>query len=179
MTLRQDKAVAVFGASDTAEGTAAYEMARSVGRKLAELGYAVVNGGYGGTMEASARGAAEAGGTAVGVTCSIWKMRANRFIGRCVQTSSLPERLATLLDMGRCGYVVLPGGTGTLLELAMAWELMCKRMGPRRPLACVGAFWRPLVEMMAAQRPGCEEFVAIIERADELERFFPAAGSIR
>jgi len=48
--------VSVFGANDAREGDEAYETARAVGRKLAESGYAVANGGYGGTMEASARG---------------------------------------------------------------------------------------------------------------------------
>ncbi len=169
------RAVAVFCSSDSAEGQAAYALARAVGGTLARLGYAVVNGGYGGGMEASARGAKEAGGTTVGVTCSVWKGRANRFIDRCVQTNGLADRLERLLDLGRSGYVALPGGTGTLLELAMAWELACKRLAPRRPIVCVGEFWRPLVAMMSQARPGCEEFVAIVGGAEELGRFFPPA----
>ena len=171
-----DRTVAVFGAYDAAEGSAAYELARSVGRKLAELGYAVANGGYGGVMEASARGAKEAGGATIGVTCSLWKTRANRFIDRCVQTDSLAQRVATLLELGTGGYVALPGATGTLRELATAWEAMCLHPDARRPLVCVGGFWRPLVEMMTAARPGCEEVVSLVETAEELGRFFPAAS---
>jgi uncharacterized protein (TIGR00730 family) len=169
-----DRKVSVFGASNPAEGSAAYELARAVGRRLAELGYAVANGGYSGAMEASARGAKEAGGTTIGVTCSIWRSRANRYIDRCVQTDSLAARVATLLELGTSGYVVLPGATGTLRELATAWEAMCLPAAARRPLVCVGRFWRPLVEMMAAARPGCQEAVSLVERAEELERFFPA-----
>jgi uncharacterized protein (TIGR00725 family) len=172
MTELPDRMVAVFGSSDPRDGEAEYELARTVGRKLAELGCTVVNGGYGGTMEASARGAKEAGGTTVGVTCSIWRGRANRYIDRCVQTADLWERVATLLKMGTAGCVALPGATGTLLELAAAWELTCKRLCPRRPVVCVGAFWRPLVATMAAARPGCEAFVSVIDEAAELERFF-------
>ena len=125
-------------------------------------------------MEASARGAREAGGATVGVTCSIWKGRANRFIDRCVQTEDLWRRVASLLEIATGGCVVLPGATGTLLELAAAWELMCKRMCPRRPIVCVGGFWRPVVKTMASARPGCEEFVSVIEAAEELARLFPA-----
>ena len=173
------RAVAVFGSSEAREGLAAYELARAVGRKLAELGYAVVNGGYGGAMEGSARGAKEAGGATVGVICSIWKTRANRYMDRCVQTDGLAARVAALLELGAGGCVVLPGSTGTLRELATAWEARSIRPRDARPLVCVGEFWRPLIEMMASQRPGCEEAVALIEGPEELERFFPAAAKIR
>jgi uncharacterized protein (TIGR00730 family) len=166
-------AVTVFGANDAREGDAAYERARAVGATLARLGYTVVNGGYGGTMEAAARGAKGAGGSTVGVVCSVWKSRANRYIDRCVQTGSLQERIEQLIARGEGGYVVLPGATGTLTELAMVWELMCKGIAGRRPLVCVSSFWRPLVDMMAAAKPGAEQFVSVIERPEELEAVFP------
>ena len=138
------------------------------------MGYTVVNGGYGGTMEASARGAKDAGGNTVGVICSIWKSRANRFIDRCVQVDDLTTRVATLLQLGTAGYVAMPGATGTLRELVTAWEAACIASGTRRPIVCVGEFWRPLVEMMAAQRPACRKPISFVEGAEELERFFPA-----
>ena len=166
-------AVSVFGANDPVEGTAAYETARAVGAELARLGYAVANGGYGGTMEASARGAKECGGTTIGVTCALWKSSANRYVDRCVQTHSLGERLATLVELGTGGYVALPGATGTLLELATVWERTAKRMMDRRPIVCMGGFWRPLLEMMVAARPGSGETVALVERGEELAAHFP------
>jgi len=125
-------------------------------------------------MEASAAGAKAAGGRTIGVTCSIWKSAANRFIDRSVQTDGLPQRVQRLIELGTAGCVVLPGATGTLVELATVWEMTCKRLRPRRPIVCVGRHWRPLVEMMASARPGCERFVAMIERPDELEQYFPA-----
>ena len=173
------RAVAVFGSSDAREGLPAYDMARAVGRRLAELGYAVVNGGYGGAMEASARGAKEAGGATVGVICSIWTTRANRYIDRCVQTDGLTQRVAALLELGTSGCVAMPGSTGTLRELATAWEAGTIRPRDARPLVCVGEFWRPLIDMMASQRPACREVAALIEGPEELERFFPAARKIR
>ena len=176
MTGRDDRVVAVFGSGDAAAGEAAYEQAVAAGRTLAQLGYTIANGGYGGTMEAAAKGAAEAGGQVIGVTCSVWPGRANRYAQRVVVTSDLAERVARLVELGRCGYVVLPGATGTLAELAHVWERMCKGLLPRRPLVCVGEFWRPLVEMMAAARPQSAEFVAIVGAAAELAEHFPAAG---
>ncbi|MCY2925502.1 MAG: hypothetical protein NT031_08690 [Planctomycetota bacterium] len=65
MSDEADRMVSVFGSADPAEGSPEYETARRVGEALAGLGYGVVNGGYGGTMAGSARGAAEAGGQAV------------------------------------------------------------------------------------------------------------------
>jgi uncharacterized protein (TIGR00725 family) len=165
--------VSVFGHSGVREGEPAYDLALSAGRRLAELGYAVACGGYGGAMEAAARGAKEAGGRTIGVTCSIWRSRANRFIDECVQTDSLDLRIARLIEIGRSGYVVLPGGTGTLRELATVWEALSIQAILGRPLVCIGSFWRPLVEMMASARPGCEECVALIDRAEELDAFFP------
>jgi len=171
---RPRPAVAVFGANDPRPGDEAYELARGVGRKLAELGRVVVNGGYGGTMEASARGAKEAGGATVGVTCGVWRSRANEFIDEAIVTSSLPERIGKLIELGTGGYVVLPGATGTLAEFAWVWELASKGLlgGPARPIVCMTDFWRPLVEMMVAQRPASADHIAFAAAPAELVSTF-------
>ena len=84
-------------------------------------------------MEASARGALEAGGHTIGVTCDRWGRQANRFIRQVVPAADLAERLQHLADLASAGFVILPGSTGTLLELAWVWEHIFKRMSPRRP----------------------------------------------
>ena len=61
--------VTVFGGAQPKEGTLAYEEARELGSLLAQRGHTVLNGGYMGTMEAVSRGAHEAGGHVIGVTC--------------------------------------------------------------------------------------------------------------
>ena len=169
--------VTVFGAGAPREGEEAYAVARAVGRRLGELGYAVANGGYAGTMEASARGAKEAGSTTIGVTCAIWRSEPNAYIDRVIRTGALPERLATLIDLGTAGYVVLPGATGTLLELAAVWEQQLKGILPRRPIACVGGFWRPLVEMMASARADSRLLVDLLGSPEDLGRCFTPAGA--
>lgn len=169
--------VTVFGASAPREGDADYAVALAAGRRLGDLGYALANGGYAGTMEASARGAKEAGSTTIGVTCSIWRSKPSAYIDRVIHTDTLPERLATLIDLGTAGYVVLPGATGTLLELAAVWEQQLKGILPRRPIACVGGFWRPLVEMMASARADSRSLVDLLESPEELDRCFPPAGA--
>ncbi|MFW6133835.1 MAG: LOG family protein [Planctomycetota bacterium] len=174
MSDRSDNTVAVFGSNDPEDGAAAYAQARAAGRKLAELGYAVANGGYGGTMAASARGAKEAGGRTIGVPCRLWSPRANEYTDECIVAEDLADRVSTLLRLGTGGYLVLPGATGTLVELATAWELMLKRVMPRRPLVCLGGFWRPLVTMMTSVRPRSDELVAMVDDVDALGRHFPA-----
>jgi uncharacterized protein (TIGR00730 family) len=146
------KAVTIFGSSLPGAGSAAYEDARRLGRLLAEGGFAVCNGGYGGLMEASARGAREAGGHTVGVTCAVWQATANRYIVEEVRTNSFLERLTTLIERGDA-YVVLPGGTGTLAELALVWEMMNKSslartVGGRKPLLVMSPYWKPVIDCL-------------------------------
>ena len=113
------KVVSVFGTSAAKPGDKNFSLAERLGGLLAKAGYAIANGGYGGTMEAAARGASEAGGEVIGVTCSAFgRGRANKYVSREIVTASLNERLDTLINLGNA-YVVLPGGTGTLLELAL------------------------------------------------------------
>ena len=164
--------VSIFGASDPPAGGEAYELARSVGRKLAELGYDIANGGYGGTMEASARGAAEAGGRTTGVVCSVWKSRANKYIDQLVNTDSFADRLARLIELGEGGYVVLPGATGTLEELACVWNYLCKGELSGRPLVCVGEYWRAVVDLMLSAQPACGKYLAVVDGPDSLADFF-------
>jgi uncharacterized protein (TIGR00725 family) len=166
------KVVSVFGSNDSREGDAAYALAMDVGCTLARLGFTVANGGYGGTMEASARGAKSADGTTIGVTCGIWKSRPNAHIDREISTANLPERLMKLVEVGEGGYVVLPGGTGTLLELAMVWELSNKRFLAKRPIVCVGEFWRGVVDSIRPMSPSAMELVDFAADAAALDRFF-------
>jgi len=167
--------VAVFGAYDVREGTAAYETARRAGRALAELGCGVLTGGYGGAMEASSRGAKEAGGRTVGVTCAIWDERANRYIDRCVRTRDLAERVAQMIELATGGFVVLPGANGTLAELALVWERKSLGLLGDRPIVCLGRFWEPLIEMMRSVRPASAEGVRLVDDPSGLAAVFGRA----
>ena len=146
------KTVTIFGSSIPGEGTETYQEAQQLGRRLAEAGFAVCNGGYGGLMEASARGAREAGGHTIGVTCSVWTSAANRWIAEEVRAATFMERLLTLIERGD-SYIVLPGGTGTLAELALVWEMMNKSslsqsVGGRKPLVVMVPYWQPVIKCL-------------------------------
>lgn len=146
------KTVTIFGSSLPDESSPIYGEARRLGKLLAEAGFEVCNGGYGGLMEASARGAQEAGGHTIGVTCSIWPAPANRWIAEEVRTRSFLERLLMLIERGEA-YVVFPGGTGTLAELALVWEMMnkstlSKTVGGPKPLLVMVPYWQPVLQCL-------------------------------
>ena len=113
--------VAVFGSSEPGPSDPLYEDARRLGRLLAAAGHGVITGGYGGVMEGASRGAFEAGGETIGVTCATFvSRRPNGFLGREVRAEDLFSRTRLLLDMSDC-YVVLRGKSGTLAELSLLW----------------------------------------------------------
>lgn len=140
------KTIVIFGSSRPKPGSDRYLQAYDLGKMLGASGYVLANGGYGGVMEASARGAKEAGGETVGVTCEAFgRGVANQWIDKEIRTASLNERLGKLIGLGD-GYVVLPGSTGTLLEIAMVWELINKRFLSERPIIFISDYWKPIVD---------------------------------
>jgi len=162
-----DRIITVFGTGRAKPGESAFELAYGVGREFALAGFTIANGGYGGTMLAGAKGAAEAGGEVVGVTCSVWKGSANEYVSREIVTGSLNERLNTLVELGG-GYIVLPGGTGTLLELAMVWELKNKGfLAGEKPIILVGEFWKALVDVVASDDADSSRSVAQVDGPEE------------
>jgi uncharacterized protein (TIGR00730 family) len=171
-----EKTVSVFGSGRVGPDRSEFAVAQQVGRALAEAGFAIANGGYKGTMLAAAKGAAEAGGEVIGVTCSAFAgSAANEYVTREVVTQSLDERLGTLIRLGDA-YVVLPGGTGTLLELAMVWELKNKRFLDRaKPIILMGEFWKPVVELVSLDQPKCATCVAFAREPREVVELIESA----
>jgi uncharacterized protein (TIGR00730 family) len=140
------KAVAVFGSSEPAPESAAWRTAYDVGRLLAQTGFVVVNGGYGGVMEASARGAREAGGRTVGVTTAALTIRgaANPWIETERRESDLFERTRGLIEEA-AGFVILPGRSGTLAELGFVWALHKAGLLGGKPVQMIGQVWEELL----------------------------------
>jgi uncharacterized protein (TIGR00725 family) len=143
--LKPDTIITVFGSSRPSEGNADYEEARVLGRTLAESGFAVCSGAYGGVMAAVSRGAKEAGGKTYGVTASFFSAQTNPWIDTEVRLATWQERLFELIRLGR-GFVACKGGTGTLVELAVVWEMLNKSVITGKPFAVLGDFWLPILE---------------------------------
>lgn len=161
--------MSIFGTGRARPGDAPYELAQEVGRLLARAGYTIANGGYGGTMRAAAEGAAEVGGKVIGVTCSAFAgSKANEYVTREIVTESLDERLDTLTKLGQA-YVVLPGGTGTLLELAKVWELRNKGfLETDRPIILLGEFWKPLVDLIARDDAESRQYLRFASEPEQI-----------
>jgi uncharacterized protein (TIGR00725 family) len=140
-----EKIVTVFGSSRPHEDDLDYQEARNLGKALALRGFAVCSGGYGGVMEAVSRGAKDAGGKTYGVTAEFFKNKANRWIDAEVRKKTWEERLFALIEMGD-GFVVCKGGTGTLVELAVVWEMLNKSVMEAKPCVVLGEFWLPILE---------------------------------
>lgn len=137
--------ITVFGGAQPKEGTSAYEEARTLGTLLAQRGHAVLTGGYMGTMEAVSRGASEAGGHVIGVTCidiEEWRGSApNKWVKEERRKQTLMERLQGLIE-GCDTAIALPGGAGTLAEISLMWNLMIVESITPRPLILIGRGWQ-------------------------------------
>ncbi len=141
--------ISVFGGSQPQPGSPAYAEACELGKLLAQSGHTVLTGGYIGTMEAVSRGAAEAGGHVIGVTCAdieAWRaIKPNGWVQEERRFATLQERLNELVRACDAA-IALPGGPGTLTEIAMTWNLMIVHAIPRKLLILTGTGWKSLME---------------------------------
>lgn len=139
------KTITVFGSSRPRPGDPYFEEAQQLGAALAAKGLAVCSGGYGGVMEAVSRGAREAGGKTLAVTAKFFRSQVNQWVEEEIRVDTWQERLFELVRRGD-GYVICRGGTGTLVELAVVWEMINKGVMKRRPAVALGTFWTPVIE---------------------------------
>lgn len=149
------KVITVFGSSRPRPGEAQYLVAQELGGELARQGFIVCNGGYAGTMEAASRGAKQVGGRTIGITAHFFKARANQFIDEQIRKTTWQERLFALIERGDA-FVTCPGGTGTLVELAVVWEMLNKNVISRKPLVVLGEFWHPIIDRVREVELGQE-----------------------
>ena len=134
--------IAVFGSGQIKADDPAYEGAYQTGYAIAQAGFDICNGGYAGTMEASAHGAKEAGGKTIGIISSELGSVANRWIDEVRVLPTWRERLFALVDIAK-GYVILDGATGTLLEFSTVWEMANKKFHSK-PVVIVGSSMQAL-----------------------------------
>lgn len=146
------RVVTVFGSSGPGPGSSIYTRAERLGRAIARQGWVVCNGGYGGVMTASASGARGAGGETIGITCALYTGAANPYVTHHEEAPDLFSRLGRLLHLGD-GYVVLPGGSGTLLELALVLEYRNKRL-MSKPVFLIGNYWRSTLATVGREHGG-------------------------
>ena len=140
-------AVSLFGSARVREGSPAYESAREVARRFGEAGWAVVTGGGPGVMEAANRGAKEGGGVSVGFNIELpHEQFANRYLDIDVTFRHFYAR-KTMFVKAAEGFVIFPGGFGTLDELFEALTLIQTGKIHHFPVVLFGsAYWRGLLD---------------------------------
>jgi uncharacterized protein (TIGR00730 family) len=140
-------AISVFGSARIPRDAPEYELAVEVGRLLAQAGYAVITGGGPGAMEGANKGACEAGGVSVGLGIELpHEQGMNEWVDLGVHFRYFFARKTMFLKYAQ-GFVVLPGGFGTLDELFEALVLVQTEKVTAFPVVLMGtSFWSGLVD---------------------------------
>jgi uncharacterized protein (TIGR00730 family) len=140
-------AVTIFGSARIREDTEEYAQAREVGRRFAEAGFAVVTGGGPGAMEAANRGARDAGGLSVGFNIELpHEQHENPYLDIELTFRHFYAR-KTMFVKAAEGFVIFPGGFGTLDELFEALTLIQTGKVLHFPVVLFDrAYWQPLVD---------------------------------
>ena len=154
--------IGVMGSARLTESDEWWGHAHQLGVLLAGKGFVVVTGGYGGLMAAVSRGAQEAGGRVIGLTMQHWtNVEPNQWNVDLRWSKSYGTRLNHLLNCD--GVIALPGGVGTLSEMAIVWAAS-QTEGHTLPLVLLGECWLPIIQSM-------RENLVINERDLNLLRF--------
>ncbi len=142
-------AICVFGSARTPNDAPAYATAERLGRSLVDAGYAVITGGGPGVMEAANKGASEAGGVSVGLGIELpFEQGLNRWVDVGIDFRYFFARKTMFVKYSQ-GYIVLPGGFGTLDELFEAITLAQTRKVTRFPVVLMGrSYWQGLLDWM-------------------------------
>jgi uncharacterized protein (TIGR00730 family) len=140
-------AVSIFGSARVPEGSPTYESARATGRAFAEAGFAVVTGGGPGAMEAANRGCQEAGGLSVGFNIELpLEQGVNPYCDIALTFHHFYARKVMFVKAAE-GYVIFPGGFGTMDEVWEALTLIqTKKIGHFPVVLFGGEYWGDLLE---------------------------------
>jgi uncharacterized protein (TIGR00730 family) len=142
-------AISVFGSARTAVDHPSYAAAELTGRRLAEAGFAVMTGGGPGAMEAANKGACEAGGVSVGLGIELpYESGLNEWVDVGINFRYFFARKTMFVKYSQ-GFIVLPGGVGTLDETFEALTLVQTKKVTSFPIVLLGStYWRGLLDWM-------------------------------
>ncbi|WP_112470604.1 TIGR00730 family Rossman fold protein [Streptomyces triticisoli] len=167
-------AISVFGSARTPVDTPEYEVGVRLGRGLVEAGFAVITGGGPGTMEAANKGALEAGGLSVGLGIELpFEQGLNPYVDIGLNFRYFFVRKLMFVKYAQ-GFVVLPGGLGTLDELFEALTLVQTQKVTRFPIVLFGtAYWGGLVDWLThtlvAEGKAAKADLALFHVTDDVE----------
>ena len=143
------KYAALFGGSGNNTQSKEYLETVEIGSFLANHGYIIKNGGYGGMMEAVSKGAFQVGGKAIGVTCKqVGSAKGNSYLSETIVTDKLYDRLKFLMEDTSL-FIVQRGGIGTLSEVFLALDIIRKESENSRPkIYFIGSIWKDVIDAL-------------------------------
>ncbi|MFS3129047.1 TIGR00730 family Rossman fold protein [Nocardioides sp. Bht2] len=142
-------AIAVFGSARTPVDNPSYGQAEELGAKLTKVGFAVITGGGPGAMEAANKGASEAGGVSVGLGIELpFEAGLNQWVDMGINFRYFFARKTMFVKYSQ-GFIVMPGGLGTLDELFEALTLVQTRKVTSFPVVLIGtSYWTGLLQWL-------------------------------
>jgi hypothetical protein len=167
-------AISVFGSARTAVDSPDYDAGVRIGKALVQAGFAVITGGGPGAMEAANRGAKEAGGISVGLGIELpFEQGLNPYVDMGINFRYFFVRKTMFVKYAQ-GFVVLPGGLGTMDELFEALTLVQTRKVTRFPIVLFGTeYWGGLVDWLrgtvVAQGKAAEKDLLLFHVTDDVE----------
>jgi uncharacterized protein (TIGR00730 family) len=163
--------IAVIGSARIGPGDSRYDEALQLGGELADAGWTVITGGYGGLMGATATGAAARGGHTIGLPMRPWEhLTPHDSHAELRWSEDYAERMRHLL---RARIVVgLPGGVGTLAEASSVWAAVQTEPGSAS-LVLVGAGWSRLLDAFARELVVDEADVALAHAVSSIHEVVP------
>jgi uncharacterized protein (TIGR00730 family) len=180
-------AVSVFGSARTPRGSREYVLGEELGGALSRAGYAVITGGGPGVMEAVNKGACEAHGVSVGLGIELpFEQGINRWVDIGINFRYFFARKTMFVKYAQ-GFVVLPGGFGTLDELFEALCLVQTQKVTSFPVVLVGSwYWQGLLDWLrttvldsgTVSAPDLD-LVQLTDDVDEVVRIITTADSMR
>lgn len=174
--------ISIFGSARTKEENKYYQLSVEIGEKLAKAGYGIITGGGPGIMEAGNKGAHQGGGKSVGLNIDLpFEQFHNKYVDResHLNFDYFFVRKVIFVKYSQ-GFVVMPGGFGTMDELFEAITLIQTKKITKRPVVLVGKeYWTGLVEwvknvMLEKEHnisPDDMRFLTVVDTADEAVKY--------
>jgi len=136
-----------FGASSMDASDARFQDGMALSKRIAQAGWDGQVGGHQGMMAAFSQGMVAGGGHVRGITLECFPTPPENSLSEEIRTQDFFSRMQHLIE--DCdAWIVLPGGLGTLSELAMTWDLLAIRLLQERPLILYGDMWPPILETL-------------------------------
>jgi len=145
--MAERRRLTAFGSSRTATSDPLFTDVQQLSKRLAENGWDGLTGGHQGMMAAFSQGISQGGGHVRGITLERFPTPPGNTLSEEVRARDFFDRMRTLVE-DTDAYLVLPGGLGTLAELAMTWDLLAINVLEERPLILYGEMWSTIVDRL-------------------------------